>query len=188
METVIRTLNGVDVHQLKESITVVKQQPATGRFRFRATNEWIGGAQNQTSIKDFYVDGEQHKSRLQGFVLNNDQPEALLGNDKAANPGEILLHALAGCLTTSIVYHAAARGYKLEKVESSLEGEMDLQGSLGIKPSARNGYKSITVTYNIEGDLTQEQKEEILKFGPSYSPVFDVIANGTRVEVKLINN
>jgi uncharacterized OsmC-like protein len=131
------------------------------------------------------VRGQQDKSRSLRFILDNDEPEVLLGNDAAPNPGENLLHALAGCLTTAIVYHATARGYQLDKVESAVEGDLDLQGFLGIEPPIRNGYKSIKVTYNIEGDLTFEQKEEILKFGPSYSPVFDVINNGTPVEVKL---
>ena len=79
---------------------------------------------------------------------------------------EHLLHALASCITTSLVYHAAAREIPLEGVESYLEGELDLRGFLGLDPTVRKGFKNITVKVRLTGNLTDKQKEEVVKLGP----------------------
>ena len=188
MEKTITTVNGVELPRLKETINAVKNQPEIGRFKFKATNEWIDGGHNRSLVKNFYGACQEDTSRMESFELVNDEPDVLLGQDNGANPVEHLLHALAGCLTTSMVYHAAARGYQLDRVDSTLEGDLDLRGFLGIDPTVRNGYSNVKVQFNIEGDLTQEQKSEILKMGPAFSPVFDVLSNGTRVDVSLSVN
>lgn len=108
-------------------------------------------------------------------MLDNDEPDILLGKDNGANPVEYVLHALAGCLTTTMVYHAAARGIQLEGVESSLEGYLDLHGFLGLKAVPR-GYQNIRVQFRLSGDLTQQQKEEIVAMGRKYSPVYDMMS------------
>src|SRR5688572_12260487 len=101
METVIRTVNGVDVRRLKETIMAVKAQPELAAFQFRAYNEWVDGGHNRTTVKDFYGTCQEDHSRLAPFTMDNDEPDVLLGKDNGANPVEHLLHALAGCLTTS---------------------------------------------------------------------------------------
>jgi uncharacterized OsmC-like protein len=188
MEQVITTVNGVDLHRLKETITAISSQPTLATFRFRATNEWIDGAYNRTTIKGFYGAGQEDDSRHVPFVLANDEPDVLLGENKGANPVEQVLHGLAGCLTTSMVYHAAARGYKIERIESRLEGNLNLMGFLGLDPRVRNGYENISVSFTIEGDLTKEQKEEILKLGIKFSPVFDIVTNAVPVKIILSAN
>lgn len=185
METVIRTVNGVDVRRLKETVMAVKAQPGLGKFEFRATNEWINGGHNRSTIKDFSGVCQEDTSRTVPFILDNDEPDVLLGEDNGANPVEYVLHALAGCLTTSMVYHAAARGYKIDAITSTYEGEIDLNGFLGIDPNVRNGYQQIRVGFNIEGDLTDEQKAEILQYGPGFSPVFDIVTGKVPVQVSL---
>ena len=117
--------------------------------------------------------------------MQADEPPILLSGDKAANPVEHLLHALAACVTTSMVYHAAAKGIPLEAVESHLEGELDLRGFLGLNPNVRKGFKKITFNVRLAGDLTDEQKQEVLKLGPQFSPVYDMVTNGVPVTVKL---
>jgi uncharacterized OsmC-like protein len=116
-----------------------------------------------------------------------DEPPILLSGDQAANPVEHLLHALASCVTTSLVYHAAARGIPLESVESRLEGELDLRGFLGPDPTVRQGFKHITVNVHLTGDLTEAQKEEVVKLGPQFSPVYDMVTGAVPVTVKLAN-
>jgi uncharacterized OsmC-like protein len=116
-------------------------------------------------------------------VLQADEPAILLGKDTAANPVEYLLHALAACLTTSMIYHAAARGIQIEEVESSLEGDIDLHGFLDLDRKVRNGYQGIRVNFKIKADVPDEQLQEIVKLGPGRSPVFDSLTNGVPVSV-----
>ncbi|HTS07832.1 MAG TPA: OsmC family protein, partial [Candidatus Eisenbacteria bacterium] len=113
-----------------------------------------------------------------------DEPAVLLGEDSAANPVEYLLHALAACLTTSMVYHAAARGIQIQAVESSFAGDIDLHGFLDLDPNVRNGYQGIQVTFKIKADVPDEKLQEIVELGTGHSPVFDSLTKGVPVSVK----
>jgi uncharacterized OsmC-like protein len=171
-----RMINGVDVIRLKGTIDAVTENPAIADFNFKTTNKWMTGGHNRSTIQGFYGACQEDTTRNEPFVLDNDEPDVLLGQDNGANPVEYVLHALAGCITTSIVYHAAARGIKLQGVESSLEGYLDLQGFLGLNPSTPKGYQSIKIQYNIDGDLTWKQKEEIVSIGCQFSPVYEMMS------------
>jgi uncharacterized OsmC-like protein len=61
---------------------------------------------------------------------------------------------------------------------------IDVQGFLGLNDQVRNGYQQIMITFDIKGDLTEEQKQELIGFAYN-SPVFDVVTNGTNVKVGL---
>ena len=150
-----RNINGVDVDQLFSTIDAIKETPGLAKFEFRANNRWINGGHNRTSVKDFYGAGREDASRKQTFVFDNDEPVVLLGEDNGANPVEFVLHALAGCLTTSLVYHAAAQGIKIDAVESTFEGDLDLRGTLGIdrdvsagSPAPLSGSISMALVYS----------------------------------------
>jgi len=116
-------------------------------------------------------------------VLEADEPAILLGKDMAANPVEYLLHALASCLTTSMVYHAAARGIHIRQVESSFEGDIDLHGFLDLDPNVRKGYREIRVHFKIDADVPDEQLQEVVRLGTGHSPVFDSLTNGVPVSL-----
>lgn len=181
----IKRVNGVDIKRLTDTIQAVKADPSLGQFKFRAVNEWIDCGHNRSTIKDFYGVGQEDTSRTLPFVMDNDEPDVLLGNDNGANPVEYVLHALAGCITTTLVYHAAARGIHVESVSSSYEGDLDLSGFLGLDPNVRRGYQNIRVTFDIQGDLTPTQKQELLDLGMKFSPVFDIVSNPVQIDVKL---
>jgi uncharacterized OsmC-like protein len=174
--------NGVDTNRLQETVTAVKASPELGRFNFRIENRWAGAGENQSEVGSF-SGGGQVLSHKTNFTLAADEPEVLLGGDKAANPVEHLLHALASCVTTSMVYHAAARGIQIEQVESSLDGDLDLQGFLGLDPSIRNGYQHIRLKLRIKADITDEQLRELGGLGPAFSPVFDSLSKGVPISV-----
>ncbi len=178
-------INGVDIGKLRETIEVIKDKPFLADFKFRIENKWQGGGLNQTTVKASYGAGQEFPERDGKFTMQADEPPILLSGDLAANPVEHLLHALAACVTTSLVYHAAARGIHLDSVESRLEGELDLRGFLGLDPTVRKGYKHITMTVNLTGDLTEAQKQEVVKLGPQFSPVYDSVTGGVPVTVKL---
>lgn len=174
-------VNGVDVDRMDATVQAIQQNPSLATFQFRATNRWITGGHNCSTIKSFYGAGQEDTIRTMPFVLDADEPPVLLGEDHGANPVEYVLHALAACLTTSLVYHAAARGIRIESVESRLEGDLDLQGFLGLSDKIRRGYKQIRVHFTIKTDASAEQLQELTRF----SPVHDVIANPVPVAITL---
>lgn len=184
MQTTNVSLNGVDLARLTKTIEAVSAEPKLAKFRFLLSNQWLDGGYNQSVIQDFFVAGKKDETREAPFILSNDEPAVLLGKDNAPNPVEFLLHALAGCVTTSMVYHAAARGYEIKKIQTTLEGELDLRGFLGIDPTIRKGYQNIQVTFKIDGDLSDEQKNELLEL-TSFSPVLDIVSNGVPVKISL---
>src|SRR4051794_38367398 len=153
--------NGVDSAQMYGTLDAVKADPSLGRFQFRVANEWLGGSHNRSTIRSFYGAGGEDESRSSSLVLDAGEPAVLLGHDEGANPAETLLHALAACLTTSLVYVAAARKVSLTRVESRLEGDMDVRGCLGISDEVRNGFTSIRVSFVVEGDASSEKLQEI---------------------------
>jgi len=183
-KTKTRNLNGVDVGQLFKTIEAIKGTPDIAKFKFRATNEWIHGGHNRTTVKDFYGAQQDH-DHLSPFVLDEDEPEVLLGEDKGPNPVEYLLTGLIGCLTSALVYHAAAKGIQIKGVKSRLEGDIDLRGFLGLSPDVKVGYENIRVYFKIDADMSDEQKEELIKMAQKYSPVFNTVSNPTPVWVSL---
>jgi uncharacterized OsmC-like protein len=182
MQTTISILNGFNLERMWENLQAFTTQPELARFRFRVNNQWIVGGYNQSVIKDFYGAGKEDTSRETPFIIANDEPEVLLGNNYAPKPAEFLLHALAGCLTTTLAYHASARGYEIKKLQTSVEGNLDMRGFLGIDSPVRKGSNSIKIVFDIEGDFSEEEKEELLKLTAS-SPVLDMISNPVPVKI-----
>lgn len=176
-------VNGVNVDRLVETIGAIKQQPALAQFTFRNRNQWIDGDQNRSSIKDFSAGGQEDQTRSATFVFDAGEPEILLGSNKGANPVEFLLHALAACMTTSLVYHAAARGITIESVESCLEGNLDLQGFLGLDETIRPGYESIRARFKIKADAPAEALQELFKFSPVHNSVTQGVPVNASVEM-----
>ena len=176
------TINGVDVDDLFNTIDAVGDQPQIAKFRFRAENEWKDGALNTSRINSYDGACEEHR-RTTDFEFHNDEPPVLLGKDRGANPVEYALHALAGCLTTSLVYHAAARGVKLNSVESRLEGDIDLHGFLNLDPAVRNGYEQVRIVFKVDADAPQETIDELIEVAQQRSPVYDIFSNAVPVQV-----
>lgn len=177
----ISIINGVNVTALGETVAAVQNEPAIAKFQFRAKNKWQGGGFNRTEINGFYGACQEDDTRTEPFVLENDEPAVLLGEDRAPNPVEYVLHALAGCMTTTMVYHAAAQGIKIESVETELEGDLDLHGFLRLDENVRNGYESIRIKFKVKSNATPEQLKELARI----SPVFDIVSNPVPVAVEL---
>jgi len=173
--------NGVDTERMFATLDLIKAQPELAKFQFRATNRWLGGAHNRSTIKEFYAAGGEDTSRIQAFQIDAGEPAILLGTDTGANPAEYLLHALAACLTTSIVYVAAARKVELTSVESTLTGEMDVRGALGVDPEPRNGFERISVSFRVTGNAPEEKLREVVERARKRSAVYDMVTNGVPV-------
>jgi uncharacterized OsmC-like protein len=177
--------NGVDTGRLFATLNLVKEQPELAKFKFRASNRWIHGAHNRSSIKDFYAAGGEDTNRSEEFQIDAGEPAILLGTDTGPNPAEYLLHALAACLTTSIVYVAAARKVELTSVESTLTGDMDVRGALGVDDEPRNGFSRITVAFRVAGNAPEEKLREVVERARKRSAVYDMVTNGVPVAVEV---
>jgi uncharacterized OsmC-like protein len=177
-------VNGVDLDRLSGTIDAVTADPALARFQFRARNHWIDGGYSRTTIKDFYGAGQEDATRTQPFTVDSDEPPVLLGQNRAPNTGEYVLHALAACVSGTIVYHAAARGIVLAGVETTVHGDLDVQGFLGLDAAVRPGYEQIQVSVKVAGDLDDAQLAQIESM-TRFSPVRDTVVNPVPVAVEV---
>jgi uncharacterized OsmC-like protein len=176
-------LNGVDVPTLFATLDAVKAQPEIAQFQFRARNEWISGTHNRSTIQGFYGAGQEDTSRTLPFTFDADHPAVLVGNNNAPTAVEFLLHAIAACLTSGLANIAAVRGVQLHRVSSTVEGDIDLLGILGISGEVRNGYRQIRVSFEIEGDASPEELAALVERSRRRSAVYDVLVNGTDVVI-----
>ncbi len=175
------TRNGVDTAALFATLDVVRNNPDIAAFQFRATNRWVSGTHNRSTIHGFYGAGQELTHR-EVSTYDADHPQVLTGADNAPAPVEFLLHALAACLTSGIANIAAARGVNLTSVESSVEGDIDLLGILGLSDSVRNGFQHIRVSFKLEGD-EPERLRRVVEQSRARSAVYDVLTNGVPVSI-----
>jgi uncharacterized OsmC-like protein len=175
--------NGIDTAQVYGTLDVLKAQPEAARFEFRVRNRWIDGTHSRSTIHGFWGAGAEDVSRAEPFVVDASEPPVLFGHNEAPNPAEYLLHALAGCLTLTIVNVAAARKVDLYEVSSTLTGVLDARGATGIDPTYRNGFERIEVSFEIRGDASTEQLAEVVERAKSRSVVYDMVTNGVPVAV-----
>lgn len=180
--TTARKINGVDIDKLQATLAAIEATPKLAEFNFRLTNQWQGTARNRSEFTGFHGACEDFKHQTK-FVMEVDEPEVLLGTNTGPNPGEVILHAVTSCVTTSMVLHAAARGFEIEAIESSVDGDIDLQGFLGLRDDVPKGYQCIRLNFRIKADCSDEQLQEIGKLGPTYSPVYNCVAPGVPMEV-----
>jgi uncharacterized OsmC-like protein len=175
-------LNGVDTPALFATIGVVKSHPELARFTFRATNRWQKGTHSRTRFESFDGAGGTHAHQRE-FAYDADHPQVLVGGDQGPTPVEFLLHAIASCLTSGIANIAAARGVTLYEVESTVEGNIDVRGILGLSDEVRNGYRDIRVSFKIKGDASEQKLREIVEQSRARSAVYDVLTNGVQVAI-----
>ncbi len=178
------TGNGVDVDAVLEARAALTEVPAAARFRWRADCTWVHGTHASTTVHQFHGLGEEQQHR-QPFVIDSDHPEIFASRDNGPAPVEIVLAALAGCLTAGVATVATNRGVELRRVRATLEGDMDLQGILGIDPDVRNGYSGIRVRYDIDADASRADLEAIVAQSQNRSAVYDILTNPTQVTVEL---
>ncbi len=178
------TRNGLDLDALHQTVAALKDDPSLARFEFRARNQWIGGGHNRSVVRDFYGAGREDDSRDEPFELDNGEPPVLLGHNEGANPVEFLLHALAGCVTTTLVLHAAARGIEIRALSTELSGTMDLQGLLDLDPEATVGYEAIRIRMHVEADCSDEELDGLIGFARDHSPVCNTVCRPVPVVVE----
>jgi len=181
-----KTINGLDIEQMTQTVQALSDDPRLAEFEFRARNTWISGGENRSRIKDFYGAGAEDTSRRDGWEFVNGEPPVLLGNNEGANPVEFLLHALAGCVTTTTVLHAAARGITIDRLSTELEGTIDLQGLLALDDDVSAGYRNITIRMDIEADCSDEELDDLVSFAKGHSPVCNTVCRPVPVVIERV--
>lgn len=180
-----QTVNGVNVEQLVSTVNAVKANPDLAKFKFRGQTEWVSGGQFHTAIQGFYGAGSEDMSRTQPFIVVGDEPPVLLGQNAGPNAVEVVLHALASCLGVGFIYNAAAQGIRVEQLEFSLEGGLDLHAFLGLSRTMRPGYEQIKVSYRVKADAPRAKLEELCEYVQQTSPVLDILRNPVPVTISL---
>lgn len=181
-----KTLNGLDLKQLHGTVDAIRNDPEIARFEFRNRNVWIGGGENRSTIQEFYGAKAWDTSRSAPFVFTNGEPPVLLGGNEGANPVEFLLHALAGCVTTTTVLHAAARGIRIDSIATRMRGKIDLHGLLGLDESVSAGYESIEIEMDIRADCSDEELDDLLGFARTHSPVCNTVCRPVPVTLRRV--
>lgn len=188
MSTPVKTiLNGVNVDQLVGTIQAIQANPNLAKFQFRSNTKWIEGGHSQTQIQSFHGAGLEDTSRSRPFILEGDEPPVLLGGNAGPNAVEALLHALASCLVVGFAYNAAAQGIKVDSLDFSLEGDLDLRAFLGLSDQVRPGYENIRVTYRVKSNAPREKIEALCDYVQKTSPVLDIIRRPVPVTVNLVD-
>jgi uncharacterized OsmC-like protein len=175
-------LNGVNTPALLATIGVVAGQPALAKFQFRAHGQWKSGTHMQGTMLGFSGAGGDHVHKF-ATMAHCDHPAVLCGEDEGPTPVEWILHGLAGCLTAGIANIAAVRGVTLHSVEAFVEGDIDLQGILGLSDKVRNGFSDVRVTFKVAGDAPAETLKAIVAQAKARSAVFDILTNGVPVSI-----
>jgi uncharacterized OsmC-like protein len=178
------SLNGVDTPTLFATLDAVRAAPEAAEFQFRASNEWLSGTHSRGTIDGYFGVGEE-RSHERIFTFDADHPAVLVGRDNGPTPVEFVLHALASCLTAGLANIAAARGVRLTEVRSTVVGDIDLNGILGLKPEVRNGYERIGVRFTVKGDAPREVLEALVEQSRRRSAVFDIITNQVPVTIEV---
>ena len=183
--TVVQTEvnNGVNVEALLGAREALTATPEGAKFTWRATNKWLRGTHSRSNVSDFFGLGAEQKHRE--FTFDADHPEIFASEDNGVTPVEFVLVGLAGCLTAGIAAVAQNRGIQLRSVEATVEGDMDIQGILGIDSDVRNGFDGISVDYKIDADATPEEIRALVAQSQKRSAVFDIITNPTNVTVEV---
>ena len=174
--------NGVNVDALLEARGVLEDAPEAAQFTWRASSRWQHGVHSTTSIQNYFGLGEEQSHKTE-TIFDADHPETFAAPDNGVTPIEYVLVGLASCLTAGVASVAQNRGIQLRSVESTVEGNHDIRGILGVDSDVRNGFNDIKVMFKIDADASKEEIEAVVAQSQKRSAVFDAISNPTEVVV-----
>lgn len=178
--TMVEEVNGVPCDKMFGAIARFREDGDLAAFRFSATNEWVDGTASESTIHEWYGIGEDHE-HVQEYRYRADHPT--LGHGHGPTPQEYVLHALAACITAGVATGAAARNIKLHRVSSTVSADIDVRGVLGVDPDIRKGFSNVEVSFEVDADCDDAQKDALVAAATKYSAVFDMLSNPTEVNV-----
>jgi uncharacterized OsmC-like protein len=183
-DTASAVKNGVNVEALLAAREALTNAPEAAQFKWRAACEWKDGTHSHSTVEGFFGLGAE-QNRKTTFKFDADHPEVFASEDKGATPVEYVLVGLASCLTAGIAAVAQHRNIQLRSVTATIEGNMDIQGILGIDSDVRNGFGGIKVSYKIDADAKREDIEALVAQSQKRSAVYDIVTNPTNVTVEV---
>jgi len=177
-------VNGVSVVALFDAANSLSKTESLGRYQFRARNQWLDGGHTRTMVKDYFGAGAEQTSRTTPLVVESDIPTHFRGGDRAMDPLEHFLAAIGACITTTVVWHAAARGIHVNAIDTWLEGDIDLQGWFGMDRDRQAGYNEIRVSIQLDAEAPEAALDQLVDLATRYSPLFETVTRGTRLDVR----
>ncbi|WP_411031252.1 OsmC family protein [Spongiimicrobium sp. 3-5] len=184
MNTTSTQVNGFDIEAIENTVLALQSNPKIAEFKFKATNKWESGPRNKSQIRGFYGACQEDITRTLPFECGTDMPTVLNGTDTAPSPPEFLLHTLASCITTSMMLLASANGIEVDGVTIRVEGDLNLNGFLGLDACILKEYGQIKVHIDVEGNLSEAEKQTLLAFAKK-SPIYNTILNPGAIVVSL---
>ncbi len=184
MSTTTVERNGVPTDKLFGTIAKLKENGELAAFRFAARNQWIDGTASRSTVHEWHGVGADHV-HIDEFEFTADHPT--LGHGYGITPHEFVLHALASCITAGIATGAAARKIDLTSVTSTVSGDIDVRGLLGIDDDVRVGFSEIRIDFDVQGDADRETLDSLIESATKYSAVYDVLTGATPVVVGSVN-
>jgi len=140
------------------------------------------------SVDAVQVTGFKIETRSRQHVAIVDQPIAGGGTDAGPTPLEYLFVSLAGCIITIGHIIAKQRRLPVRRIEVHVEGELDTDVLMGKNTEARAGFSGIRVHVKFDADMTQEEKERLLREIDARCPISDNIHNLTPIELIVERN
>jgi uncharacterized OsmC-like protein len=183
MDVKANVVNGLDVDKAVATIEAIQSDPEIAEFQFRAKNNWITGGANRSTIKHFHGGKAEDTSRSVGWEFTNGEPPILLGDNEGANPVEFLLHALAGCITTTFVLHASARGIAINALSTELERDIDVRGLLALDDTFP-GYREIRVKMHVDANCSEAELADLMAHAQAHSPVCNTVCKPVPVVIE----
>jgi len=176
--------NGVNVQALLDAREALAGAPEAAQFTWRASSRWENGVHSTVTVQDFFGLGAEQAHKTE-TVFDADHPEVFAAEDNGITPIEYLLVGLASCLTAGVASVAQNRGIQLRSIESTVEGNHDIRGILGVDSDVRNGFNDVKVTFKIDADATPQEIEALVAQSQKRSAVFDALTNPTEVTVEV---
>jgi uncharacterized OsmC-like protein len=99
------------------------------------------------------------------------------GTGLQACSGDMLLEALVACAGVTLNAVATALALPLRGATVRAEGDLDFRGTLGVDKLAPVGFRDIRLSFELDGDLDQEQKAQLQKLTERYCVVYQTLRN-----------
>ena len=176
--------NGVNTEALIGARGAFEQMPEAAAFTCRSTCDWNEGTHSTNAINGYFGLGQDHE-RKQTYRIDSDHPEVFAAADRAPAPPEIVLAALASCLSGGVAAVAQHRGIQLHRMRVMVEGDIDVRGILGMDPDIRNGFSAIRCAFDIEADATDDEIRALVAQSQKRSAVFDILTNHSEQRFQL---
>ena len=137
------------------------------------------------SIKGVSENPTKFVAEARNFKIVVDEPPTLGGTDHGANPVEYLLASYAGCLNVMGHLIADELGFKLDKLEIEINGNLNPDRLFGKSFTERAGFKKIQVTLKPHAEITPELLKNWIEAVENRCPINDNLGSITPIEIEV---